>query len=207
MKKLLISLSLLLLATGIGAEEPCWECNDTLAWMTPMIAGGGVASGSACNSSNDSRIIDNGNDADSTAASTAYRARRFTVGAGGDSLTGFFVHAGDSGSGYTVTCYVYSDDGTTNCNGSAGCPDSSLGASYSASGAVPDTAADFEILLSSTQTLSASTTYHIVCYGGGDSITWGYDSSAENYDTNYSADGSSWSATNTDNELGGLGCD
>jgi len=49
MKRLIIVILALLLAGNCFADDICEDCSgDVLAWMSPMVAGGGVASGNAC---------------------------------------------------------------------------------------------------------------------------------------------------------------
>jgi hypothetical protein len=168
--------------------------------MMMPVAGGGTSAALAgpcdsCNDGNDTLIADNPNTHDSKSTNDNGFAWQFTLAA--DScITGYSVGADDNGGAVTITCYIYSDN--------AGEPNVSLGAGYSSTGPVGDANyGTFEVLLSSTQELSAGT-YWAYCIQSA-TIDWGYGSSGGTY--RRSTDGTNFYSSGTINAvIDVLGC-
>ena len=189
---------------------------DAIARMNVGILGGNVPVGgdpcSTCNSNTDGRILEHAGLDGSTDAAWSYaRGVRYAFPAGGMCVTGIFLSAGDAGAAAILAYAIYTDDGTSNCDGSLGCPSAVYDTSTetTASGELPDVRADTEVLFSSVR-LVPEGNYHAVVYedNGSAAIVYGHDADYDTSGNNFAGQSppTSWALSNTDMEVGFLGC-
>ena len=187
MKKILILLILLWSSACLAGSGGYYYAGQTVAG-----GGGGCES---CNSGNDGYVAENPNVANTVTGNSLGYAWEFTIGSE-QCITGVEFEADDNGGSVTITCEIWSD--------SSG-PNEIVGAGYTGSVAVPDTAeTKAEALFAATQTLSAGT-YYAYCQPDGE-VDWANDDDGVGTYYYTANGGTSFSSSSSRRIISVLGC-
>ena len=176
-----------------------------VAWMSPVIAGGGVpvAGGGECTTANDSILYTRLSTSSDYSAASSYFASTFTLSVESD-ITEYIVRQCGPGSSADVSMSIYTDDG--------GEPGTKINGTEIIINldtiSVCDTPGNTVYTLAATKEGLASGTYWLVCYQSSSSVGTYYRAEAGDVIC-YSDDAITWSCEYTDYtiEFDVMGCE